>query len=73
MLESSCPGTAGSAAHGDSQFLGPVFNIIAGTTELVGVTAVSHSLRPGSTVRKSSHHEAADTTEPFSHPFFMQS
>ena len=72
MLESSCLGAAGSAAHGDSQFLGLVFNIIPSTTELVGVTAVSHSLRPDSTVVKSSHHEVVDTTEPFSYPLFMQ-
>lgn len=73
MLESSYPGAAGSAAHGDSQFLGPAFNVISSTSELVGVTAVSRSLRPGSTVGKSSHHEVVDTTEPFSYPVFMQS
>jgi len=44
--------------------LDPVFNVIPSTTELVDVTAVSHSLRPGSAVGKSYHHEAVDTAEP---------
>lgn len=39
-------------------------NIISSTTELVGVAAVSHSLKPGSVVGKSSHHEIVDSKEP---------
>lgn len=31
---------------------------------VTGVTAVSHSSKPGSVAGKSSHHEAADSLEP---------
>lgn len=48
-------------AHGDSCFSGPVFTLISGPTELVGIKPFSHSLRYGSTIGKSSHHGIVDT------------
>lgn len=38
-------------------------NIIFNTTELAGVVALSHSLKTGSVIGKSSHHETVDSSE----------
>lgn len=61
IFESSYLRAPGSVAHGDSCFSGPVFTLISGPTELVGIKPFSHSLRYGSTIGKSSHHGIVDT------------